>query len=111
MKTFPPVKIGLDAQGGGVSIEEALHDPSKLEDGELVIWPIIDPNKSKDTDDQAGLHILELVQFAKAEWTAQANHGLRKDLEDKVLLFPRFPPAFTIFNNCPVSLDESNLVV
>jgi hypothetical protein len=90
MKTFPPVKIGLDAQGGGVSIEEALHDPSKLEEGELVIWPIIDPNKSKDTDDQAGLHILELVQFAKAEWTAQANHGLRKDLEDKVLLFPRF---------------------
>jgi len=90
MKTFPPVKIGLDAQGGGVSIEEALHDPSKLEDGELVIWPIIDPNRSKDTDDQAGLHILELVQFAKAEWTAQANHGLRKDLEDKVLLFPRF---------------------
>jgi hypothetical protein len=90
MKTFPPVKIGLDAQGGGVSIEEALHDPSKLEDGELVIWPIIDPNKSKDTDDQSGLHILELVQFAKAEWTAQANHGLRKDLEDKVLLFPRF---------------------
>ena len=90
MKTFPPVKIGLDAQGGGVSIEEALHDPSKLEDGELVIWPIIGPNKSKDTDNQAGLHILELVQFAKAEWTAQANHGLRKDLEDKVLLFPRF---------------------
>jgi hypothetical protein len=90
MKTFPPAKIGLDAQGGGVSIEEALHDPNKLEDGELLIWPIIDPNKSKDTDDQSGLHILELVQFAKAEWTAQANHGLRKDLEDKVLLFPRF---------------------
>ena len=31
-----------------------------------------------------------MVQFAKAEWTAQANHGLRKDFEDKVLLFPRF---------------------
>ena len=31
-----------------------------------------------------------MVQFAKADWTAQANHGLRKDLEDKVLLFPRF---------------------
>ena len=46
--------------------------------------------KSKDTDDQTGLHILELVQFARAEWTSQANHGLRKDLEDHVLLFPRF---------------------
>ena len=90
MKTFPCTRIGMDAQGGGVAIEEALHDPSKLEDGENVIWPVIDYNKPKDTDDQAGLHMLELVQFAKADWTAQANHGLRKDLEDKVLLFPRF---------------------
>jgi hypothetical protein len=90
MKIFPCVKIGMDAQGGGVAIEEALHDPNKLEEGENLIWPIIDGNKNKDTDDQAGLHILELVQFAKAEWTSQANHGLRKDLEDKVLLFPRF---------------------
>lgn len=90
MKVFPCVKIGLDAQGGGVAIEEALHDPSKLEDGENLIWPIIDYNKSKDTDSQPGLHILELVQFAKAEWTAQANHGLRKDLEDKTIVFPRF---------------------
>jgi len=90
MKIFPCTRIGMDAQGGGVAIEEALHDPSKLEEGENLIWPIIDPNKYKETDDQAGLHILELVQFAKAEWTAQANHGLRKDFEDKILLFPRF---------------------
>jgi hypothetical protein len=90
MNTFPPVRIGMDAQGGGVAIEEALHDPQNLLNNEQLIWPIIDYDKSKDTDSQAGLHILELVQFAKAEWTAQANHGLRKDLEDKVLLFPRF---------------------
>ena len=90
MKIFPCARIGLDAQGGGVAIEEALHDPSKLEEGEHLIWPIIDPDKNKDTDSQSGLHIIELVQFAKADWTAQANHGLRKDLEDKVLLFPRF---------------------
>lgn len=90
MKIFPCVKIGLDAQGGGVAIEEALHDPSKLEEGEQLIWPVIDYDKNKDTDSQPGLHILELVQFAKADWTAQANHGLRKDLEDKTLLFPRF---------------------
>lgn len=90
MKTFPCARIGMDAQGGGVAIEEALHDPSKLEDGENLIWPVIDPNKKSETDDQAGLHLIELVQFAKADWTSQANHGLRKDLEDKVLLFPRF---------------------
>jgi hypothetical protein len=90
MKAFPCARIGMDAQGGGIAIEEALHDPSKLEQGEVPIWPVIDYDKPKDTDDQHGLHVLELVQFAKAEWTAQANHGLRKDLEDKALLFPRF---------------------
>jgi len=90
MKIFPCVRLGIDAQGGGVAIEEALHDPSKIEEGEHLIWPIIDDNKYKDTDDQSGLHLIELVQFAKAEWTSQANHGLRKDLEDKVILFPRF---------------------
>lgn len=90
MLSFPCARIGMDAQGGGVAIEEALHDSSKLETGELPIWPIIDYNKSKDTDDNPGLHILELVQFAKADWTAQANHGLRKDLEDKTLIFPCF---------------------
>ena len=90
MQTFPPMRIGMDAQGGGVAIEEALHDPTKLKPGEKLIWPVIDYDKPKDTDNQQGLHLLELVQFAKADWTAQANHGLRKDLEDKVLLFPRF---------------------
>lgn len=90
MKIFPCARIGMDAQGGGVAIEEALHDPSKLEEDEHLIWPIINDTKSKDTDDQPGLHLIELIQFAKADWTSQANHGLRKDLEDKVLLFPRF---------------------
>jgi hypothetical protein len=90
MKTFPCTRIGMDAQGGGVAIEEALHDPSKLEEGETLIWPIIDYSKNKDTDNQPGQHLIELVQFAKADWTSQANHGLRKDLEDKTLLFPRF---------------------
>jgi hypothetical protein len=90
MKVFPPVLIGLDAQGGGIAIEESLHDPNNLEEGENLILPVINADKPKDTDGQAGLHILDMVQFAKADWTAHANHGLRKDFEDKVLLFPRF---------------------
>ncbi len=31
-----------------------------------------------------------MCQFAKFEWLAEANHGLRKDFEDKYTLFPRF---------------------
>lgn len=90
MQVFPCERIGIDAQGGGVAIEEALHDHTKINNNELPIWPVIDANKAKDTDDKSGLHILELIQFARAEWTSHANHSLRKDLEDKVLLFPAF---------------------
>ena len=103
MKTFPPYRIGIDAQGGGVAIEESLHDPLKLEEGENLMWPIIDPEKPKDTDDKAGLHLLEMVQFARADWTSQANHGLRKDLEDKILLFPRFDQI-----SLALALDREN---
>lgn len=90
MKIFPCDHIGIDAQGGGIAVEEALHDPDKLQKGEIAIWPIIDPDKEKETDDRPGLHILEMCQFADGKWTADANHGLRKDLEDKVLLLPYF---------------------
>jgi len=90
MELFPPARIGMDAQGGGIAIEEALHNPNNLDPGEVLIWPAIDERKSKESDNQPGLHIVEMVQFARADWTAEANHGLRKDMEDKMLLFPRF---------------------
>ncbi len=90
MKLFPCHHIALDAQGGGIAVMEGLHDKDKIEDGELPIWPVVDDDKPKDTDGEQGLHILEMCQFAKHEWLAEANHGMRKDFEDKALLFPRF---------------------
>ena len=64
-----------------------LHDKDKIQEGEIAIWPVIDEDKPKDTDDEQGLHILEMCQFAKYEWLAEANHGLRKDFEDKAIFF------------------------
>ena len=90
LKVFPCPRIGIDSQGGGYTIAESLRDLDKVREGERPIYEIIEEGKSKETDDLAGDHILELINFASASWTAQANHGLRKDLEDKVLLFPRF---------------------
>ena len=90
MKLFPCQHIALDAQGGGIAVMEGLHDKDKIQDGELPIWPVINDDKPKDTDGEQGLHILEMCQFAKHEWLAEANHGMRKDFEDKALLFPRF---------------------
>jgi hypothetical protein len=90
MKIFPCVHIAMDAQGGGIAVMESLHDKDKVDEKEQLIWPIIDQNKPKDTDNERGLHILEMCQFAKYEWLSEANHGLRKDLEDKAIIFPRF---------------------
>lgn len=93
MKTFPTVEIALDPQGGGVAVLEALHDKNRIEAGEVAIWPKIDNDKPKDTDSEPGLHIIELCSFANANWTTEANHGLRKDMEDKAVLFPYFDAA------------------
>ena len=90
MRLFPCIHIAMDAQGGGIAVMESLHDRDKIQEDELAIWPTIDDDKPKDTDDERGLHILEMCQFAKYDWLAEANHGLRKDFEDKVLLFPFF---------------------
>ena len=90
MKLFPCVHIAMDAQGGGIAVMESLHDKDKIKADEQAIWPVIDEDKEKDTDDERGLHILEMCQFAKYDWLAEANHSLRKDFEDKAILFPRF---------------------
>jgi hypothetical protein len=90
MKLFPCEHIAMDAQGGGIAVMESLHDIDKIQEGEIAIWPVINPDKEADTDDERGLHILEMCQFAKYDWLSEANHGLRKDFEDKALLFPFF---------------------
>ncbi len=93
MKTFPTERIVIDSQGGGFAIEEALHAEKNLLPGEVPIWQIIDPEKEKPTDDYPGDHILELVNFSDANWVFNANHFLKKDMESKTLLLPRFSPA------------------
>jgi len=90
MMVFPCEAIALDSQGGGFAVLEALHDKDKLKEGEVPIWESIDEEKEKDTDFNEGLHIVDLINFADAKWTVEANNGLRKDFEDRALLFPFF---------------------
>lgn len=101
-KVFPTEHIGMDSQGGGIAIMEALHEAELMRPGEVALWPYVkrDDNdvfwweeKDKPTDNDSGSHILHMVQFANAEFTAQSNHGLRKDFEGKITLFPYFDSA------------------
>ena len=90
MKNFPCVGIALDSQGGGHQIMECFRDEDKFKDGDIAIHPIVDPDDPKSTDMEEGLHLVHLINFASAEWTSEANHGMRKDFEDKILLLPNF---------------------
>lgn len=102
MQTFPTEHIGIDSQGGGIAILEALHDIDELQNNEIQLWPYIkytddDPffweDKEKVTDDESGSHILHAVQFANQKFTEECYHGLRKDFEGRMTLFPYFDPV------------------
>jgi hypothetical protein len=103
MKIFPTVEVAMDPQGGGIAVMESLHDKDKLKDGELPIWPKINPEKPSSTDGESGLHIIEIINFSSAQWTGEANHGLRKDMEDKAVIFPFFDAA-----SLGLALEEDN---
>lgn len=90
MLLFPCAHISVDKQGGGVSVMEALGDPARLQPGEVPILPRVVPGDPQMTDRMVGDHLIEIVQFAKADWVSLANNGLKKDLESHALLFPAF---------------------
>jgi hypothetical protein len=96
LRLFSPcVRLAYDTQGGGHQIVEAMNDPDKLAPGERFLFPWKDPEDPKPSDDLAGEHVLYPVDFASAKWTSFANHGLKKDFEDKVVLFPYWDVAET----------------
>jgi hypothetical protein len=88
MRRFPCERIIIDSQGGGHMIVEGLKSNELLKDGEVPLLPVIVPGKPSITDGEPGLHIIELASFSDNTWISNANHGLKKDLENKVLLFP-----------------------
>lgn len=87
-KEFPPERILVDKGGGGLAMREAFSDEDKL-NGDQPIYEVIseDPKEYKDTDGMQGLHLLEIVDFT-TDWLIEANEGMKKDMEDRVLLFP-----------------------
>lgn len=90
MVRFRIVNIAIDIEGGGRSVMESLNDVNLIREGELPLYPITNYEKPQDTDSMTGMHIIDVVNFSREDWTSQSNHGLRKDMEDKVLLFPAF---------------------
>lgn len=89
MRNFNTERIVMDKNGGGTAIAEALISSETYDTDETPIYEILDPKEPKPNDIKKGLHILELLKPTQ-ELNAEANHGMLKDFQDKVLLFPMF---------------------
>ncbi len=89
MRSFNTERIVMDKNGGGSSVAEQLALKDNCEYGEKPVYTIIDIDDPKADDIKEGLHILELVAPTN-DFNAEANHGMLKDFQDKILLFPLF---------------------
>ena len=112
-KVFPTDHIGIDKQGGGIAIIEALHDISELGPNDQKMWPYVLQGKhdpfwweveNKPTDAEQGLHNLHVVQFANSQFNEECYHSLKKDLEMRTILFPMFDSV-----ELGLSLEQDNL--
>ena len=88
-RKFPIERIEIDSAGGGLAIVEALADPAKYKGNELPIYELIDDKTEKWTDSMDGRHIVNQVKVTN-NYNSEANHGMKKDMENKSLLFPKF---------------------
>jgi hypothetical protein len=117
MVDFPTVRLAIDSQGGGIPILEALADKGNLKPGERPLYPAVDPDKPRPTDDLHGDHIIDVVEFSQGSWVSEANHGLRKDMEVRELLFPEFDTALLALSHEEdkeagrVRVDSSDMTV
>ena len=89
MRVFNIERILMDKHGGGTAIEEALSSQDTCEPGETPIFKMVNPDDPGPNDLKLGLHMLELI-IPTQDINSDANHGMLKDFQDKVLLFPMF---------------------
>jgi hypothetical protein len=74
----------MDEGGGGLAVEEMLNFPSFLEDKDNKIY------RFDDDTPEAKAGVKNLYPFAfNSQWLDDANSLLQKNLEDKIIMFPR----------------------
>lgn len=102
LRRFNVQLIIMDAGGGGLSIKEGLQDRDKCTSTEKPIYDMED----ELLQGQDGLYILKMINFQSDQWRKESHHGLKKDLSDKKVLFPKFDSLAVAENEY---LDFDNL--
>ena len=107
MRSFNTECIVMDQNGGGRAIAEALQSSDTYLQDEMPVYEVPDPENPKNEDQLDGLHILKLLKPTN-EMNADANHGMLKDLQDRVLIFPLFD---TVEMAKAIEVDRMNKIV
>lgn len=89
MQRFRVELVVCDKAGGGVNIREGLRDADKMDVGDVAILDMDDENTCREK----GRRILKLAEFSSASWRTDSHYGLKKDLQEKMLLFPEYDAA------------------
>lgn len=89
MRDFNIERVIMDKNGGGTAIAEAFKSNETFFSNEFPVYEVVDVDNPKYEDSLEGLHILNLIAPTN-DLNSDANHGMLKDFQDKILLFPRF---------------------
>lgn len=84
MRCFNITAIAMDEGGGGLAVEELLNSPGVMGDREAKLYRHDDERPEANS----GLKILHTFAFNPI-WLDDSNSLLQKNIEDKVLMFPR----------------------
>lgn len=80
------IQIGMDAEGGGRAIAD------EMQTLENPVYEVVEVGNPKPTDGMNGPHIIKLIKFQDYQWVSTANHTMKRDLENRNLLFPQYDP-------------------
>lgn len=80
------LRIDMDSEGGGREIRDEMMTL------ERPLYELVHYGEPKPSDNMEGPHIVNLVNFQDYEWVSKANHGMKRDMEQKNLLFPKYDP-------------------
>lgn len=84
LRKFNIIAIAMDEGGGGLAIEEMINYPSLMEDTENKIYR----HDDETPEAKNGNRMLYMFAF-NSNWIDDANTLLQKNIEDKVIMFPR----------------------
>lgn len=80
------IQIGIDSEGGGRTLRDEMMTL------ESPVYEVVELGNLKHTDSMSGPHIIRMINPQDYQWISSANHDMKRDMENRTLLFPKYDP-------------------